>query len=223
MKLKMAAPVSILVLIAVIVISGCVQQQPIGGETDEHGCLPAAGYSWCEAKRKCLRTWEEDCPADVITAEECEAMGGRILNIVGGDECHQNETAIAGISSFISPNLCCVPLVSDFDACADAGYPVMESYPRQCRTPDGRTFTEAIENCTAPGGESMTLAEAKEIALASACMENGTLKDTSVCNSNTGTWWIDMDAELEGCSPACVVSIATMEAEINWRCTGLVQ
>jgi hypothetical protein len=27
-----------------------------------------------------------------------------------------------------------------FDDCAAAGYPVMESYPRQCRTPDGRTF-----------------------------------------------------------------------------------
>ena len=30
--------------------------------------------------------------------------------------------------------------VKTFDQCAAAGYPVMESYPRQCRTPDGRTF-----------------------------------------------------------------------------------
>jgi len=33
----------------------------IGGQKDEHGCLLAAGYSWCEAKQKCLRTWEEKC------------------------------------------------------------------------------------------------------------------------------------------------------------------
>ena len=30
--------------------------------------------------------------------------------------------------------------ITTFDECASAGYPVMESYPEQCRTPDGRTF-----------------------------------------------------------------------------------
>jgi len=33
----------------------------IGGDKDEHGCYIAAGYSWCESKQKCLRTWEENC------------------------------------------------------------------------------------------------------------------------------------------------------------------
>jgi len=33
----------------------------IGGAKDEGGCLIAAGYSWCERKNKCLRTWEEPC------------------------------------------------------------------------------------------------------------------------------------------------------------------
>ena len=31
-----------------------------------------------------------------------------------------------------------------FADCGAAGYPVMESFPRQCRTPDGRMFTEDI-------------------------------------------------------------------------------
>ncbi|MFH0952192.1 MAG: hypothetical protein V1838_03290 [Patescibacteria group bacterium] len=35
--------------------------QLLGGDEDEHGCKPSAGYSWCEIKQKCLRTWEEDC------------------------------------------------------------------------------------------------------------------------------------------------------------------
>jgi len=34
--------------------------------------------------------------------------------------------------------------VSNFKECEQAGYPVMESYPRQCRTPDGRLFVEEI-------------------------------------------------------------------------------
>lgn len=33
----------------------------IGGDKDAHGCIGSAGYSWCEAKQKCLRVWEEDC------------------------------------------------------------------------------------------------------------------------------------------------------------------
>ncbi len=35
--------------------------QIIGGDTDEHGCLGPAGYSWCAEKNKCLRVWEEKC------------------------------------------------------------------------------------------------------------------------------------------------------------------
>lgn len=36
--------------------------------------------------------------------------------------------------------------VQGFDDCVKAGYPVMESYPRQCKTPDGKTFAEDIGN-----------------------------------------------------------------------------
>jgi Immunoglobulin-like domain of bacterial spore germination len=34
--------------------------------------------------------------------------------------------------------------VMSFQNCVDAGYPVMESYPRQCKTPDGRTYAEEV-------------------------------------------------------------------------------
>ncbi len=30
--------------------------------------------------------------------------------------------------------------ISTFEECKDAGYPIMESYPEQCATPDGRSF-----------------------------------------------------------------------------------
>ena len=32
--------------------------------------------------------------------------------------------------------------IASFEECVAAGYPVMESYPRQCRTPDGTLFIE---------------------------------------------------------------------------------
>lgn len=37
-------------------------------------------------------------------------------------------------------------VVNDFNGCVSAGYAVAESYPRQCSTPDGRTFVEDIGN-----------------------------------------------------------------------------
>ncbi len=37
-----------------------------------------------------------------------------------------------------------VSKIDSFVACRDAGFPILESYPAQCRTPDGRNFTEII-------------------------------------------------------------------------------
>ncbi len=71
-------------------------------------------------------------------------------------------------------------------------------------------------------GETMNLSEAKEIALRSECVKEGSLKTESFCNQDTGTWWLDLEIEKEGCAPACVINISTKEAEINWRCTGLI-
>jgi|GEM_PF-4563688 len=38
----------------------------VGNDSDEHGCKGSAGYSWCEAKQKCLRVWEEPCEAGCV-------------------------------------------------------------------------------------------------------------------------------------------------------------
>ena len=56
------------------------QPSLIGGDKDAHGCLIAAGYSWCEVKQKCLRTWEEPCvaasasPSPTATASATPAL-----------------------------------------------------------------------------------------------------------------------------------------------------
>ncbi|MDO8499286.1 MAG: hypothetical protein Q7S66_01335 [bacterium] len=38
-----------------------------------------------------------------------------------------------------------VASINNFAECQAAGYPIMESYPEQCRTPDGRNFVRVIE------------------------------------------------------------------------------
>ena len=51
--------------------------------------------------------------------------------------------------------------VHSFETCAEAGYPIMESYPEQCRTPDGRTFVRDISgDSDSPEGVACTM-EAK--------------------------------------------------------------
>jgi len=103
-----------------------------------------------------------------------------------------------------------------FKECIGAGNPVSESYPRQCQSSDGRTFIE--EFCVKESTQDvLTLADAKKIAIDSEC--GNRFKEFSICNQDTGTWWIDLDIEKEGCSPACVINVETKTAEINWRCT----
>ncbi len=46
---------------------------------DKYGCISSDGYSWCEAKQKCLRSWEEKCEEDrVLSFILDEATGQKI-------------------------------------------------------------------------------------------------------------------------------------------------
>lgn len=38
------------------------ETEQLGGDRDDHGCLPAAGYAWCETLADCVRAWETPCP-----------------------------------------------------------------------------------------------------------------------------------------------------------------
>jgi hypothetical protein len=71
-------------------------------------------------------------------------------------------------------------------------------------------------------GTQMTYEEAVAIAEAGRCTDQGPLKETHMCNSTTGTWWIDLDIDQPGCAPACVVNIVDETVEIVWRCTGVL-
>jgi len=43
-----------------------------------------------------------------LTPEECENMGGRIVNTVGGETCSEDEENVGDVAGFISPNICCI-------------------------------------------------------------------------------------------------------------------
>lgn len=55
----------------------------VGGDKDEHGCIGSAGYSWCEVKNKCLRTWEEKCEnsTPIVDSDTIEKANGIIKTV----------------------------------------------------------------------------------------------------------------------------------------------
>ena len=52
-------------LIAVLIIGAATPTPPVtslpGSDRDAHGCIGSAGYTWCDAKHRCIRAWEEPC------------------------------------------------------------------------------------------------------------------------------------------------------------------
>ena len=92
--------------------------------------------------------------------EEVSVNGGSVIDgingengkSVGGDRDVHGCLGSAGYS-WSESELSCVRewetgvkryQVIDFVSCADAGYAVMESYPRQCRAPNGNVFVENV-------------------------------------------------------------------------------
>ena len=116
------------------------------------------------------------------------------------------------------------PPVTNFDECALAGFPIMESMPRQCRDGDGNFFVEVLPPVTPTAQIEPTMNEqsAREIASASeACLDAGSVGRFEGYNPNSGTWWFTLSRDRPSCTPACVVYDETKRTEIDWRCTGL--
>jgi hypothetical protein len=95
-----------------------------------------------------------------------------------------------------------------------------------CGTEIMKETKEKLEDmsvCVSPDGVRMNYSDAELIAEKN-CL-GGSLKEEHFCNDYTGTWWIDFapNEPKEGCNPACVVDIENKTAEINWRCTGLIE
>lgn len=66
-------------LLLLLVVAGCMQKETVnqrpnvntplvGNNRDSHGCIGSAGYTWCELKSRCLRTWEDPCVSDAEVA-----------------------------------------------------------------------------------------------------------------------------------------------------------
>lgn len=147
--------IGILILLAVLVIGLLIanySEKPIGGERDEYGCLGPAGYSYIENLGICAREWELEKTEDISTAVEyllnnrvdshALTYVSTVDNEIQFDRFQKIFTVSMENGEVLSVN---ISGIYDFQTCADAGNPIMESYPSQCRNED-EIFTQDIGN-----------------------------------------------------------------------------
>ena len=93
---------------------------------------------------------------------------------------------------FFRPQNIVAPTVLSFEDCVAAGYPVMESYPRQCRTPDGRTYAEEL-----PPPISYTNATANNIVATTPGPGAVVGKEFGVIGQARGPWFFEASFPIE--------------------------
>jgi hypothetical protein len=65
----------------------------VGNDRDEHGCIGSAGYSWCEAKQKCLRLWEESC-GEQATSTQNSLLSEAAARVIAEKSCIKGGEAL---------------------------------------------------------------------------------------------------------------------------------
>jgi len=234
------------VSLLLLVFYGCVQKgEVVGNDSDAHGCKGSAGYTWCEEKQKCLRSWEEKCESPLIVGNDsdehgCKASAGYSWcdvkqkcirpweenctseNLVGNDTDDHGCIPSAGYSWCEEKQKC---LRSWEENCTEAVIVGNDSDAHGCKASAGYSWCDLKSKCVRQWEEPcegvLTLDEAREIARnSSSCMIQSDINEEFVYNNITKTWWLGMMAYKPGCDPACVVDETKRTASLNWRCTG---
>ncbi len=84
--------------------------------------------------------------------------------------------------------------IASFQECIDAGYPAMESYPRQCKTPDNRTFTEVIND---PQPAATTTLQHPLIRVTSPLAQTIIKSPVIIKGEARGTWYFEASFPLK--------------------------
>ena len=104
--------------------------------------------------------------------------------------------------------------VNSFSDCAAAGYPIAESYPRQCKTPDGRTLTEDIGNAV----------EVAELIYADSQKPNTVVQSPlMVTGAARGTWYFEASFPIKLLdSNGTILAVTPAQAQDEWMTTEFV-
>jgi hypothetical protein len=93
--------------------------------------------------------------------------------------------------------------IATFEECASAGYPVMETFPEQCRTPDGRTFTAtsvppvATTTATSTGVASFPSDNSDRIRVTNVSANQQVASPFTVEGTARGNWYFEASFPIE--------------------------
>jgi len=133
----------IVVIVAVIMFVGNGEEPLVGGDRDVHGCLGSAGYTWDGDIGGCIREWEIDDNQREASKIAVDFLGRDGLTVSEVMGCFLVKLVDVDYNFFQVTLDNWVVEVGSFEDCVLAGFPVMESYPRQCS--DGtNSWTEVL-------------------------------------------------------------------------------
>ena len=72
-----------------------------GGTTDEHGCIPSAGYQWSKVLKECIRIWETGIKLESVGLDEHPGYG---VYIVCNADTSQMEVSLIGQTTLLTRN-----------------------------------------------------------------------------------------------------------------------
>lgn len=114
------------------------------------------------------------------------------------------------------------PAVNSYEDCLDHGYPVFESYPRQCQTPDGRNFVSTKDVFDI--GRTTTCQEDGDCVLADEAIGLSCCSACAVPDYSDPRWvavsrsWFESTSRLycrQNCTKACALPA---KADYSARC-----
>lgn len=105
-------------------------------------------------------------------------------------------------------------IINNFFDCLNQGYPIMESYPRQCRTSEGITFVEDIGN---------ELEKIDLIQIDSPRPNKIITSPTQISGQARGYWFFEADFPVELLDSAGnIIASSTATAQGNWMTENFV-
>jgi hypothetical protein len=109
------------------------------------------------------------------------------------------------------------PTVLSFADCVRAGYPVMESSPRQCKTPDGRTYAEEPSAADRDAMITYKNANADNITVETPWPGAVTGKTFTVKGEARGPWYFEASFPVRVVTASgTVITTAVAQAQGEW-------
>lgn len=115
------------------------------------------------------------------------------------------------------------PTVLSFADCVAAGYPVMESSPRQCKTPDGRTYAEEPTPAQTASQITYKNASANDVVVTNPTPGSVTGKTFTVTGKARGTWYFEASFPVKVLDKnGNVLATGIAQAQSDWMTTEFV-